>query len=166
MNTFSSMKQLLSEQASETEEFGWCRLLAGAFALSTLELAAHWKTKGSNYYGDHLLFERLYKDTSGEVDGLAEKAIGTTGDDSFISAYRLLQEAADCASKWDFDEVSDAESFTQVLLRAEQDFIEIINSVYLKFESRGYLTGGVSNLLEGMIDKHEEHVYLLGQRTK
>ena len=36
----------------------------------------HWQAKGENYYGNHLLFQRIYEGMQGEIDTLAEKIVG------------------------------------------------------------------------------------------
>ena len=36
----------------------------------------HWTSMGDPFYGDHLLFQRLYEATVEEIDSIAEKAIG------------------------------------------------------------------------------------------
>src|ERR1700722_1110267 len=42
----------------------------------------HWLTKGPPFYGDHLLFERLYNDALKLLDMAAEKYIGVFGEQS------------------------------------------------------------------------------------
>src|ERR1700722_7628278 len=41
----------------------------------------HWITKGKNFYGNHLLFERIYKSATEDADLAAEKFTGLFGTD-------------------------------------------------------------------------------------
>lgn len=154
------------EQASPHQADSWSNLLARINGLYTMYYTSHWKSKGSNYYGDHLLYERLYKATFEDIDGIAEKAIGTTDDDSFISPYRWAQETASYINSWDTDESNDNYEFPDTLLNAERDVITTISSIKSSFEARGYLTDGIDDFLQGLASKHEGHVYLLQQRRR
>lgn len=40
---------------------------------------AHWETSGNDYYGNHLLFQRLYEEIEDVIDDWAEQMIGTYG---------------------------------------------------------------------------------------
>jgi DNA-binding ferritin-like protein len=44
--------------------------------LYLLHQTNHWTASGDPYYGDHLLFERLYTTTVEEIDAIGEKAVG------------------------------------------------------------------------------------------
>ena len=43
---------------------------------------SHWQVKGSSFYGDHELMERLYTGLVDEIDTLAEKIVSSFGSDS------------------------------------------------------------------------------------
>jgi hypothetical protein len=49
-------------------------------------------------------------------------------------------------------------------LNAELRFLVMMQMVAKEMEAKGTLTRGTDNLLAGIEDKHEEHVYLLKQR--
>ena len=61
------------------------KYLAFLKALKEYYQYCHWVSKGDPYYGDHLLFERLYNEVSGQIDSAAEKFIGL-GDESIVFA--------------------------------------------------------------------------------
>ena len=44
--------------------------------LSSLHQNHHWITNGDPFYGDHLLFQRLYEGAIEDIDAIAEKSIG------------------------------------------------------------------------------------------
>jgi DNA-binding ferritin-like protein len=114
----------------------------------------HWRSKGSPFYGDHLLFQRLYEETSKEMDSIAEKSIGLTND---INVVAPAQNSADAAQLLKGFDVT-----VEGALRAEHGFIELIKRIH---DGLGeLLTDGLDNLLQGIADTHEGHVYLLQQR--
>jgi DNA-binding ferritin-like protein len=49
------------------------QLLAILRALQWSHQTAHWKVRGEPFYGDHLLFQKLYEAVGEEIDTLAEK---------------------------------------------------------------------------------------------
>lgn len=138
------------------------KLLGLLQAVSSLHQAHHWNTKGANYYADHLLFERLYKDSVEFVDGLAEKALGLQ-DTPQISA---AQQARDILAFLEFfGQGNTPDEMVAISLRAEQTCLEVLSQVLEVRELQGSLSPGLSNMLEGIADKHEEFVYLLQQRS-
>lgn len=54
--------------------------IASLKALALIHQHSHWTAKGVTFYGDHLLFERLYNDTLELLDEAAEKFVGLLGD--------------------------------------------------------------------------------------
>jgi hypothetical protein len=47
---------------------------------------------------------------------------------------------------------------------AEMTFLKVIDHVMSSLDECGLLSNGIDNLLQGIADKHEGHVYLLKQR--
>ena len=54
-------------------------LLATLRAVHFIHWTGHWQVKGSPYYGDHLLLQRLYEGLDNEIDTLAEKLVAMFG---------------------------------------------------------------------------------------
>lgn len=154
----------ISEAARPVQELGWSRLLAAANALYTLYYTSHWKAQGSMYYGDHLLYERLYKATFEDLDMIAEKAIGTTDCDSFITASKWAAETAAWIRQWDPEGSGDYFEFSLMLLGAEKDYIRLVSKFKKELERADLLTDGIDDFLQGLVNKHEGHIYLLQQR--
>jgi DNA-binding ferritin-like protein len=125
-------------------------------ALSWTHHAAHWQAKGTDAYQDHLLFERLYKDTLDEIDGFAEKLVGLLGDDTVDPVVMIAgthrHVAAACAVK----------GLMPRALTSETLFLSAIKSALDSLD----LSPGMQNFLEGVADLHETHVYLLKQHFK
>jgi hypothetical protein len=140
-------------------------LVAYLRALSTVHQTHHWQTRGCSYYGDHLLFERLYNTANGEVDGVAEKAVGT-------GQHLLVQPIMQTAHLGQVLKClyngapvdPDPTGYVALSLRAELCFMVFLQLVYAHLETNGGLSLGVDNMLQGIADKHEESLYLLRQR--
>ncbi len=166
-----ALNQLLGEM---TAEYGnapmseLAALLAFLRAESWVHTAHHWQTRGCNYYGDHLLFQRIYEETDDLIDPLAEKTIGTSGSHLFVqpciqglhmmAALKMLYAGAPVNPG--------ADEYPWLSLRAVMLFLLFEKLVYESLEKQGKLSHGIDNLLQGFADKHEEFAYLLKQRVK
>lgn len=124
----------------------------------------HWQVAGPTYYGDHLLFQRLYEDTDGFVDGVAEKAVGT-GTPMLVNPVLQSSQVSSFV----------ATLYPGVVQLSETDMVIVSQNTVLavlfllgwaikSLEYRGQLTNGIDNMLQGIADKHEEFAYLLQQR--
>lgn len=125
----------------------------------------HWTAMGDPFYGDHLLFQRLYEGVTKEIDMIAEKAIGlgcTTNVDLHLIHSQLLKLISGTESASMIPQSSD---LSRKSLMAEMNFLKVIDHVISHLQECGLLTAGLSNLLEGIADAHEGHVYLLKQRV-
>lgn len=128
-------------------------------ALGIVHQAHHWQTLGSSFYGDHLLFQRLYDAVGNEVDSLAEKVVGL--DSPALTNYFLQMKHM----KAFMDAISNSEKPPMVVsLQAEIVLIAVGEMIQKRLEEEGLLTVGVANLLGDILDRHESHVYLLQQR--
>ena len=141
-------------------------LLASLRAEGMIHQAHHWQTRGETYYGDHLLFDRVYSTVGGFIDALAEKAIGTG---HHINVQPLLQVSQIVAFSKIF--YSDApvnptpNDYVLLSLRAVLKSAVILTFAYKTLEAKGMLSYGIDNHLQGIADKQEELIYLLRQRS-
>jgi DNA-binding ferritin-like protein len=118
----------------------------------------HWTTKGSNFYGDHLLFKRLYESASEDLDLAAEKFIGVLGEE--IMNYDFQTELVNkILSKYSNLEGSPKEMSMEV----EKDFITFSASAYECLKKEGKMTLGLDDMIMAIASKREESVYLLKQ---
>lgn len=136
----------------------------GALYIATLKALAlihqhnHWTVKGAAFYGDHLLFERLYKSTLENLDLAAEKFIGVFGDQCL--GYDLQ---ADLLHKVLLKYKNLEGSPVQMSLEAEKEFLKFSKDAYNCFEEEGKLTLGLDDMIMAIASKREEAVYLLQQ---
>jgi len=139
-------------------------------ALGVVHQTHHWLTKGPNYYADHLLFERVYSPLAEEIDSLAERAVGTGSPSVLLHPAIQARKAAEIVESLcdgvDYEEGANTESYVAASLRAEQWFVSFMKKVAESMKASGTLSRGMDNLLAGIEDKHEEHIYLLSQRHK
>lgn len=124
----------------------------------------HWTTKGDPFYGDHLLFSRLYECVTGEIDSIAEKAIGlgsTSNVDLALTTSQLFKLVQG------YGMTSTIPQPTELAKRsylAEMNFLKVTAHLVEHMKANCTLTRGLDNLLAGIEDKHEGNVYLLKQR--
>lgn len=124
----------------------------------------HWITKGDPFYGDHLLFSRIYEGAVCDIDALAEKAIGL-GCTSNVDI--VLQHKQLCQLLQGYGMTATIPQPTELAKRsylAEMNFLKATAHLVEHMKANGTLTRGLDNLLAGIEDKHEGHVYLLKQR--
>ena len=136
--------------------------LAVTEALQMLHHAHHWQTKGENFYGDHLLYQRLYETVQGEIDLVGEKLIGVSQDVGLTNYFKRVKAM---------------EMFLKAVTHSDQPYIVVSHDAELTYvrmggelmdqlEQDGLLTRGLEQMLGNVLDKHEEHIYLLDQRVK
>jgi DNA-binding ferritin-like protein len=136
----------------------------GALYIATLKGLAlihqhsHWTTKGEAFYGDHLLFERLYNSTLENLDLAAEKFMGLFGDKCLD--YDMQ---ADLLHKVLLKYKNLEGSPVQMSLEAEKDFLKFSKEAYNAFEDAGSLTLGLDDMIMEIASKREEACYLLQQ---
>lgn len=128
-------------------------------ALGMIHHSHHWQTMGSDFYGDHLLFERLYKAVQDEVDTVGEKIVG-------IDSPALTNYFAQMSHmKMFMSAVSDkTKPPMMVSLGSELVFIAAGEFISDRLKQDGLFTSGVANMMGDILDRHESHVYLLRQR--
>jgi DNA-binding ferritin-like protein len=131
-------------------------LLATLRTAYTLHTTAHWQTKGPTFYGDHELFERLYKGLPDEIDALAEKLVATFGPASVdpVEQVKLMRDMV--------ESFASTEALPSMSLRVEHEIQSRIRECLAELGD-GHV--GLTNFLEDLADKHDTGIYLLGQRT-
>jgi DNA-binding ferritin-like protein len=134
-------------------------LLVKLRLLSMYYQTAHWTVKGSFFYQDHLLFERLYKSATESIDSVAEKAIGLTQDRSVVNLAALLEKTLEGAKKLRYECKENLE-FVQEGIELEKSLLSFLESAAKECSL------GCNDLMASIANKHEEHLYLLQQRLK
>jgi DNA-binding ferritin-like protein len=130
-------------------------------AVGLMHQAAHWQTKGLTFYSDHKLFQKIYGAVGEEIDAVSEKAIAL-GDSILVCPIKSSELALELLEAFGRAcDVPDADKLVKLSLEAERGLLQVIKTAL-----QDDVTDGVENLLQGISDKHEGHVYLLQQRLK
>lgn len=146
----------------DTEWAPLAAYLAITEGLQMIHHSHHWQTKGENFYGDHLLFQRLYEAVLTEIDLIGEKLIGVSGDASLTNYFKRVK-----AIEMFLKAVTPRnQPYVVVSHDAELMYVRMGGELMDQLEQAGLLTRGLEQMLGNVLDKHEEHIYLLDQRVK
>lgn len=118
---------------------------------------AHWQVRGGSFYGNHLLFQRLYESVVDQTDTLAEKMVGVYGGDA-VDGMDLGAKFEAWLRRWD-----QVDCLHQRGILSEQDFQSACRSVYERLGQLGELTLGMDDFLMATANEHETNEYLLRQ---
>lgn len=124
---------------------------------------SHWEVKGSNFYGDHQMMDRIYTSLIEEIDTLAEKLVATYGSES----VHMVEQAQLMASH--LLPLAQAHSENDPIYRAfliEEGLQVIFKNTYDLLKKQGGLTLGMDDFLMSMANAHESNLYLLRQRCE
>lgn len=141
-------------------------LVALLRAAAMVHQSHHWQTRGANFYGDHLLFMRIYDESVPFVDQVAERSVGA-GSRDLVCPITQASLINDLIQTWCWtakDNEPAASDMVLVSLGVERCVLNCLKEARQSLESSGQLSDGTDNLLQGVADKHEEFVYLLQQR--
>lgn len=136
----------------------------------------HWKMNGKTFYGDHLMFQRIYESFAEPIDSIAEKAVAfgsiklvdhekiVRSMDLFLNHLEqdLALKAASMGPEMDDTGYQFAKRGQYVL----DLFIKTTEKIMSELKEKGKLSKGLDNLLAGILDTQEGNVYLLKQRTR
>lgn len=122
----------------------------------------HWLVSGESFYGNHLLFERIYKTAAENADSAAERFIGLFGAEALglQEQPNLIQEILG-----KFSENSDISysSLVKSSREAEEEFLAFSTEFYNENKSTDNMTLGLDDLLMSIASERETSVYLLKQ---
>lgn len=127
--------------------------------LLILHQSHHWQTIGQTAYSDHLLLQRLYETIEKEIDLLGEKIVGT-GAIQLTNYFKQLKHI-----EYFLDQVNSPSPIIEDSFMGELLFIVCSEEVIRRLYSKNLITPGIEQCVGNMLDKHEEHLYLLRQRN-
>lgn len=132
--------------------------VASLKALSLIHQHNHWTNQGAPFYGNHLLFERLYHSAQENVDLAAEKFVGLFGVEALD-----YQVQADLLNKVLLKYKEAVSEPLAMSLAAEKDFLKFSKDAYAAFEQNDALSLGLDDMIMSIASSREEAVYLLQQ---
>jgi DNA-binding ferritin-like protein len=137
-------------------------LLGCLRALKWLSWNGHWQVKGSQFYGDHLMLERIYEGKIDEqIDTLAEKMVCLFGSD-IIDNPMLLQSFNNSVESCK----SVSKCPIQRTLRCLQMLQAQFNHTYSIGTNTKQITLGMDDYLMATANEQETFIYLLQQRLR
>jgi len=125
----------------------------------------HWTASGDPFYGDHLLFQRLYTGITEEIDSVAEKVIGLGGTGNVDLNLQTMQVLKLVQGYGTASTIPQSTDLAKKSLMVEMNFLAVMKQLCESLKETGLMTHGLDNLLAGIEDAHEGHVYLLKQRV-
>jgi starvation-inducible DNA-binding protein len=128
-----------------------------AFAIKAQNF--HWNVEGHDFYQLHNLFEDIYTEVYGAVDGFAENI-------RKIKAYTpaSLYRFSALSAVDDEVEVLDPSAMIAELLRDAEKMQEIMKVLFTEAEARG--ENGLSNFLADRQDAFAKHAWFLRATAK
>lgn len=133
------------------------RLLDQLHASYHVYREGHWTVEGNDYYGNHLLLERIYSETEKEIDGLAEMLVGSFGSG-------IIKNRQDDSAKWTKDFRNPGNPMKGAL-KAARMVRASIDEAYASLKQSGEMTHGWDDLLMSLAQGKDKHLYLLQQAT-
>ncbi|MDB4278168.1 hypothetical protein N9917_01060 [Deltaproteobacteria bacterium] len=118
---------------------------------------SHWQVGGHDFYGNHLLFQRLYEGTTPQIDELAEKMVAFLGAKA-VHAMPQVNFAQAWLERWNQTECPYARG-----LMSEDDFQNVTKQLYDAMKAAGTLSLGLDDWLMATANAHETNTYLLQQ---
>jgi hypothetical protein len=127
----------------------------------------HWQTRGDTFYGDHLLYERVYDDSLDLVDRMAERAVGS-GNRLLVHPVIQANQVGALVKFFCGDIQTDPtpDEYAVVSFMTEVYVLSFLGMAHEALKAASLLTNGTDNLLQDACDKHETFVYLLRQRVQ
>ena len=151
-----ALKRITGENSYEVK---LCKTILAYLEMAYLFYqSAHWQTNGSEFYADHLLFQRLYEGLRDEIDGLGEKIVGVYSLD-FVNFTDRLKNICTLSDFVGMESLQ--KSYISTALLIENKLLEQLASADL-----ADFSPGVKDLFAGFANTHEGHVYLLKQRQQ
>ena len=137
-------------------------LLASLRAAHWVHWSGHWQVKSGNFYGDHLLLERVYSGIVEEIDTLAEKTVALYE----VSAVDPLEQI-DLSQTVvaDFCQHSDTDPMLRSL-QVEEYLQSLLQDVFNYLETQQALPLGLNDYIAATANNHETYLYLLRQRSR
>ncbi len=130
-------------------------------AMAQIHQHNHWLTKGMSFYGNHLLFERLYDSALKNLDVAAEKFISLFGDEviNYDFQAELLNKVLLKYSKLEGSPL-------EMSLAVEKDFVKFSETAYLELQDEDKFSLGLDDMVMTIASDRETSIYLLQQALK
>lgn len=133
--------------------------LADVFVVYFKSHSFHWNVEGPDFAQYHSFIGDFYNDLWGSVDTIAE-LIRTLDVYAPVSLARLMSYS----QIEEADTIPDAKSMLMTMKRDNDRILAQLLKAYNEAEADGEI--GISNHLQGRIEMHEKHAWMLRAITK
>lgn len=130
-------------------------------ALYLIHQNHHWLASNVAFYGNHLLFERIYKSAEENADSAAEKFLGLFGSEALgITEHpKLIQEILEKYTATATDVIGLVDNSTA----AEEEFLAFAEDFYKQLKESDKMSLGLDDMIMNISSDRETSVYLLKQ---
>jgi DNA-binding ferritin-like protein len=141
-------------------------LLARMQGLRLVYTTLHWTSLGPEFYGDHLLFEQLYKDLNKPIDALGERMVTYFGPES-VNVLAITDKMFDVMAQARVTGITgDAENFRRALA-LEDDLRKTIKVAWeLNQQDPEGFSLGMDDYLASLSNQRDQACYFLEQRYR
>jgi len=153
LDQYTELKKTANRRGSGKLMNNYIAYLRAAYIIHQ---SGHWKCKSPQFYGNHLLLNRLYDSVQERVDAAAEKTIGLFGNDSLDDSQQIVTMKKLIAKYSSEDHLSNS-------LAIEQAFITVGKETYDAIKASNDMTLGLDDLIMAQCSTAETSVYLLKQ---
>jgi len=132
--------------------------IASLKAIALIHQHNHWTNAGVAFFGNHLMFEKLYNSAQEDLDEAAEKFVGLFGTEC-LDYQTQTELLAKVLSKY----TELAGKPVEQSLTVEKDFIKFCDAAYEGFDSEDTLSLGLDDMIMSIVNSREEACYHLQQ---
>jgi DNA-binding ferritin-like protein len=128
-------------------------------AISMYYKTTHWQCKNSVYYADHLLLDRLYKESHEDIDTIAEKMIGIGMGIDIVDLPKCLKSVFNKVKDLPYNQ-NENKIYFEAALKLENELLELCSIA----DKNPKTSCGTKNLIGDIADEAEARLYLIKQR--
>lgn len=154
--TYYEDKALKKNPASDGPLYA--SILAHLRALQWYYWSSHWTVGGASYYGDHLLFQKLYEGLNESIDELGERMV------SYFGVSSVNPMAIQSLSQKVLMEVANVSDPMFAALKMEDSLRSAIKKAW-KANQDHEMYLGLDDFLMGLSNERDTAIYLLERRT-
>jgi DNA-binding ferritin-like protein len=129
-------------------------------AATRLYQTNHWRVSGPNFYGNHLLLQRLYDETFALEDKFGERLVGYFGPRA-VEPVAQQDAILTWTKRW-----SAIKDPLKQSLQVANDVSKVLEQAYTKMKESGHMTLGLDDLIMATSNQVDEHIYLLQQAQR
>ena len=124
----------------------------------------HWQTGAKQFYGDHLLYERMYEELGELVDRMAEKAVAFSSGPvvSPSATVKVVAALVDTVESKVFENKDVNAKKAHYTVKAVMHCMEIL---FENLKQTNKVSLGIETVVADSVDKLEEFCYLISRRN-